>query len=118
MFKAIGSTGRRKGVASFCFFNWRTVPRQKRYCGRLKVDESVDGGVLESDTAVDGGGGLADFRCDRRLVRLHWRTKKNRAHICQRSHISIRVHPCALGGRGLMVIVRLWKGGVWRRRAV
>jgi len=66
MLRATASTGRRKGLASFNFFNERTVDWQKRYCAVLRVDET--GGVggtgvpLDKTVGVEAGGGVADFR--------------------------------------------------------
>jgi hypothetical protein len=61
--RATASTGRRKGLASFNFFNERIVDWQKRYCAVLKVDGGVGvGGVgvpLEK-VEVEAGGGVAE----------------------------------------------------------
>jgi hypothetical protein len=65
MLSATGSTGRRKGEASFTFFKLRMVDWQKRNCALLRVDGGGVGGgigVPAIETAAEAGGGVADFR--------------------------------------------------------
>ena len=69
MLRATGSTGRKKGAASFIFFKVRTVDWQNRHWLTLSVDESGEllaevmdcsTGMESSDwSPVDGGGGVA-----------------------------------------------------------
>ena len=51
-----GSTGRRKGLASFSFLSVRIVDWQNFHCLASKDGGEVGTGVV----AVDGGGGVAD----------------------------------------------------------
>jgi hypothetical protein len=77
MLSPMTSTGRKKGAASFCFFNDRIVDWQNRNCAMLRFDgpagELDDGGVSTVSTidiaadegggeAADVGGGVADLR--------------------------------------------------------
>ena len=68
MLSPMTSTGRKKGAASFCFFNDRIVDWQNRNCAMLRFDgpagEFDDGGVSTASTidiaADEGGGGAAE----------------------------------------------------------
>ena len=63
MLRATGSTGRRKGPASFNFFRDRTVDWQNRYCATVRVDSSDEAEVEGSETGfVVGGGGTGAAR--------------------------------------------------------
>jgi hypothetical protein len=72
----MGSTGRRKGIASFDFFRLRTVDWQKRNWAILSVValEELGIGVVplvavvlvgRAELAADAGGGVADFEAER-----------------------------------------------------
>lgn len=118
----MGSTGRKKGPASFIRFKVRTVEPQKRHWARLSVEgpagvigvSGVGTGVFELEAMFDdAGGGVADFRNDKSkridgLVRpctAHEDGKVTYIRLTWLVDIDLHPRPLSGGRLGFIVIV-------------